>query len=80
MAVIRDVMPAFELFQPTSVDGRAGVAGPARRVGVASGRRAGHVRLAEGSLEADRRGDRPEPGERAARDQRGGRRPRDRRA
>ena len=26
MAVIRDVMPAFELFQPTSVDARAGAA------------------------------------------------------
>ena len=39
MAVIHDVIPAFELFQPTSVDDALVSAGPARREGLGAGRR-----------------------------------------
>ncbi len=43
MAVIRDVIPAFELFQPTSVDDALGLAVPARREGLGAGRRPGQL-------------------------------------
>ena len=74
MAVIRDMMPAFELFQPATIDEAVNAAGPARVVGVGDGRRDGYVRLAEGPHEAAERGGRPEPDGGAARDQRGQRR------
>ena len=51
MAVIRDNMPAFELFQPASTDEALGLLDQygADRLGI--GRGAGHVGLAEGSSE-----------------------------
>ena len=67
MAVIRDVMPAFELFQPTSVDDALSLAGAARREGLGAGRRSRQLRLVQGSHQAARSGDRPEPGQGTAR-------------
>ena len=65
MAVIRDVMPVFELFQPASDRRCAGAAGPARRRCLGAGGRPGHVRLAEGPDQAAERGRRPEPDRRS---------------
>ena len=52
MAVIRDVMPAFELFQPASVDEALALArrATARRLG--AGGRPGQLRLAQGPHQA----------------------------
>ena len=62
MAVIRDVMPVFELFQPAIGRRCAGAAGAARGRRVGAGGRDGHVRLVEGPVEAGGGGGRPEPG------------------
>ena len=79
MAVIRDVMPAFELFQPASIDDALTLLEPARRRRVGAGGRARQLRLAEGSHQAAEGGRRPEPDRGAARHQGAERRPRDRR-
>ena len=52
MAVIRDVMPAFELFQPTSVADALAPARPSRPRRLGAGRRARLVRLVEGPDQA----------------------------
>ena len=62
MAVIRDVMPAFELFQPdehrSTAHRRCSIEHGAECVG--DGRRAGQLRLAEGPHQAPERRRRPE--------------------
>ena len=61
MAVIRDVMPAFELFQPTSIDGRAETCSQQLRQGrVGNGRRPRQLRLAQGSHQEAQGGGGPE--------------------
>ena len=47
-------MPAFELFQPTSVDDALGLLDRHGASALDDGGRARHVRLAEGPDEADR--------------------------
>ncbi len=79
MAIIRDIMPAFELFQPATIDDTLRLLEPAWRGRLGDGRRSGHFRLVEGPHQAPQGGDRSEPGERAARSARSERRPRDRR-
>ena len=60
MAVIRDVMPAFELFQPTSVADAQKLLATAwtRRLG--AGRRTRQLRLAQGSHQETEGGGRSE--------------------
>ena len=67
MAVIHDIMPAFELFQPTSVDDALASAGSARRESLGDGRRPRQLRLAQGPHQAARSGHRSEPGQGTAR-------------
>ena len=62
MAIIRDIMPAFELFQPATIDDALRVAGPARLGRLGDGGRARQLRLAEGPHQATQGGDRSEPG------------------
>ena len=66
MAVIRDIMPAFELFQPATADDAMKLARPARRRRLGAGRRARQLRLAEGSHQAAQGGGRSEPDQGAA--------------
>ena len=54
MAIVHDVIPPFQLFQPTSARRRARAARRARPGGVGDGRRHGLVRLAQGPHQADR--------------------------
>ena len=61
MAVIRDVMPVFELFQPATIDDALKLLDKHGADALGAGGRARHVRLAEGSHEAAERGGRPEP-------------------
>ena len=79
MAIIRDIMPAFELFQPATVDDTLRLAGPAWQGRLGDGGRSRHFRLVEGPHQAPQSGDRSEPGRGAARRARGERRPGDRR-
>ncbi len=68
MPVIRDVMPAFELFQPTSIADTVGLLDSPRQR-VADGWRARQLRLVEGSDQAARSGHRSRHRRRAARHQ-----------
>ena len=63
MAVIRDIMPAFELFQPATAEDALGLLDRygSRRLG--DGGRAGQFRLAQGSHQAAQCGGRSEPGQ-----------------
>ena len=77
MAIVRDIMPAFELFQPATTPRRPGFARPLRPGCVGAGRRTRQLRLAERSDQAAQGGDRSEPDQRAPRRARDKRRPRD---
>ena len=79
MAVIHDVMPAFELFQPASIGDVVTLLDRYGAGRLGDGGRDGFLRLAEGSHQAPERGHRSEPGPGAARHQGAERRPRDRR-
>ena len=79
MAVIRDVMPAFELFQPASIaDALALLDQHGADAWVLAGGLDSFDWLKD-RIKKPKRGGRPEPGRRAARDQGARRRPRDRR-
>ena len=59
MAVIRDIIPAFELYQPASVDDALKLLEQARRRRPGAGRRPRQHGLAEGSPQAAQGGGRP---------------------
>ena len=79
MAVIRDVMPAFELFQPATVDDALRLLDQYGEDALGAGRRPGQLRLAEGSDQAPESRGRSEPDQGADGRSHHERRPRDRR-
>ena len=79
MAVIRDVMPAFELFQPASMDAALALLDRHGVERLGARRRPRQLRLAEGPHQAPERRRRSERDRRAERHPRARRRPRDRR-
>ena len=79
MAIIRDIMPAFELFQPATMDDALRLLDQHGSDAWVMAGGLDSFRLAEGPHQAAQSGHRSEPGQRAARRARGERRPRNRR-